>query len=359
MPPAGSHTRLQVLRTRYPHWGAYTGIHQFLRYLDADRFAVDVRLVADGDDDFPVKTGWIRKPVRWMLRRGGMPWYKLSDLAAEVRMVRRSLRRRLDVVHYLDGEHSARYLPRLLRATRARRPKTIATYHQPAELLDSLVTRKAVRSLDAVTLVAPEQLPYFDGLLPNERVRVILHGIDVHFFQPPAERDMSDTVRCITVGHYLRDFRAIRAVAELLVGDERFRFDVVSSQARELAGIPNVETHSGLDDSELVRLYQRADVLFLPLLQSTANNALLEGIACGLPVVSTQLPSVKAYVPGAEAELVEGNDADAFVAVLQSLADNPARRAFMGRTARARAEELAWEKVAPEYARLYQELIGG
>jgi glycosyltransferase involved in cell wall biosynthesis len=148
-------------------------------------------------------------------------------------------------------------------------------------------------------------------------------------------------------------------VAELLAGDERFRFDVVSSQARELAGIRNVETYSGLDDTELVRLYQRADVLFLPLLQSTANNALLEGIACGLPVVSTSLPSVKAYVPGAEAVLVEANDADAFVSVLQTLADNPGRRAFMGRTARARAEELAWEKVAPEYERLYQELIGG
>ncbi|HJU65506.1 MAG TPA: glycosyltransferase family 4 protein, partial [Gemmatimonadaceae bacterium] len=244
-----------------------------------------------------------------------------------------------------------------LRGVRARRPKTIATYHQPAELLDSLVMRRVVRSLDAVTVVAPEQLPYFDGLLPNERVRMILHGIDVHFFHPPVERPPSDTLRCITVGHHLRDFRAIRGVAELLAGDERFRFDVVSSQARELAGIPNVETYSGLDDAELLRLYQRADVLFLPLLQSTANNALLEGIACGLPVVSTQLPSVKAYVPGAEAVLIEANEAEAFATILRELADDRTRREAMGKQARARAEELAWEKVGPEYARLYDELM--
>jgi len=295
-----------------------------------------------------------------LMRRGGMPWYKLSDVAAEVRMIRRSLRGRLDLVHYLDGEHSARCLPRALRAAGMRRPRTIATYHQPAELLDQLVLRDVVASLDAVTLVAPEQRAYFDGLLPPERVRVILHGIDVHFFTPPARpREPGQMVRCITVGHYLRDFRALRATAELLAGDKRFTFDVVSSAAGELGGLANVRTHSGVDDARLLALYQGADVLFLPLVQSTANNALLEGIACGLPVVSTDLPSVRAYVPGAEAMLVERNEPEALAECLRRLADDPVARARMGRQARVRAEELAWENVAPRYAELYDELVGG
>ena len=47
----------------------------------------------------------------------------------------------------------------------------------------------------------------------------------------------------------------------------------------------NLKLLSGIDDSELLNLYQTCGVLFLPLNGFTANNALLEGASCGCPVV--------------------------------------------------------------------------
>ena len=90
-----------------------------------------------------------------------------------------------------------------------------------------------------------------------------------------------------------------------------------------MVDLPNVTVFSDIDDATLLRLYQQSDILFLPLIQCTANNALLEGIACGLPVVSTFLPSVKTYVPGAEALLIKDNDPRKFVETVLYLFHNP------------------------------------
>ena len=170
---------------------------------------------------------------------------------------------------------------------------------------------------------------------------VILHGIDTGFFRPGEERVEGDVFRCVTAGHYLRDFDAIRGVAERLA-DQAIEFHVVTGGETGLEGLPNVRRHRDVDDGLLLALYQQADALLLPVHQSTANNALLEGIACGLPVISTSLPSIEAYVSGNEAILVDRNDPDMLAqAVLYLRSDREAARE-MGRRARQRAEELSW-----------------
>jgi len=345
-------TRLHVIRTRYPHWGGHSGIHQFLRYLKPDQFQIDERLATDGDDDFPLRSPAVRQGMRALIRNG-MPWYKLSDLDAEMRALARCWRGRIDVVHYLDGEHSARYLPGL----RPRRAGVVATFHQPPELLGELLSKSALRRIDRVTVVSPVQADWFAERIGAERVSVILHGIDTTFFRPGTEKSGRNVFRCVTVGHYLRDFAALRGVVERLA-DRPIEFHVITGRDTGLEDLPNVRRHRDVDDGRLLSLYQQADALLLPVQQSTANNALLEGIACGLPVISSRLPSISAYVPGGEAILVAGNDPDTLAeAVLHLQADREAARE-MGRRARQRAEELSWPNLAPRYAEVYSEVTG-
>jgi glycosyltransferase involved in cell wall biosynthesis len=233
----------------------------------------------------------------------------------------------------------------------------VATFHQPPELLDELLDPRVVADLDLATVVSPTQAEWFRGILPDDRVEVVLYGVDADFFTPAPRRTDDEPgarLRCVTVGHWLRDWNALRAVVERLTSDRGVEFHVVTSRETGLGGLPNVVLHRNVSDDELRAIYRSADVAVLPLTGATANNALLEAIACGLPVVSTALPSVRAYVPNGEALLVEGNDADGLTAAILALRADPEARREMGRHARARAEVLSWHRISRRFMSIYE-----
>lgn len=347
---------IEIFRTHYPHWGTYSGINQFLKFIDKDRFSVLEQLVSDNDEDFPIKSDIVRRYLRDAVQMRGMEWYKLSDLAAEIKILYRCLRGRVDIVHYLDGEHSAQFLPLILKKMGIRKPQLIGTFHQPPELLHTLLNKEVVQKLDLITVVSPDQIEYFRQIETAHKVRLILHGVDIDHFSPGLYPRSRSTFKCITVGHYLRDFKAFKEVAQKLSGQSFIEFHVLSGREQGLDELPNVIVHQNVDDHTLVKLYREADVLFLPLIQSTANNSLLEGIACGLPVISTMLDSVKVYVPGKEAILIMDNDPNQMVNAIVNLSENPDKCVKMGEAARARAEQLDWRKIGPQYEAIYSEL---
>jgi glycosyltransferase involved in cell wall biosynthesis len=285
-----------------------------------------------------------------------MPRYNLSDLTAEVLALAACVAGRTDIVHFLEGESSPFFLPRLVRLARLSKIRTVVTFHQPPQIACRLVNEDVLRSVDQVVLVSPSQLPFFLRFVPEERLHVILHGVDVESFRPPELREETGGFRCLTVGHWLREWRVLRDVA---CASPEIRFDVVTGAETGLSGLTNVHIHRSIDDLALAEMYRNVDVLLLPLTDATANNALLEGMASGLPVVATDLPAVRAYVSDRGAMLVSNNTTDGFITALESLRRNVSLRRGMGRRARARAEELAWPRVVPEYEALYAKTVAG
>jgi glycosyltransferase involved in cell wall biosynthesis len=346
--------RIRFECTRYPHWGARSGYAQFVRWLDPQDFQIVLHAASDSDADLVRWLTPLRLLLRRLVRRGRMPWYKLSDFDAEIHALMSCLARRHDIVHFLDGEHSGQFLPRLVRMARLSTIRTVATFHQPPEIAREVVNGELLRWFDQVVLVSPSQLPFFKQHLPEDRLNVILHGVDTEFFRPVETPNPTKRIRCITAGHWLRNWDVFKGVAQAM---GRVMFDVVTNRPIGFDGLPNVTIHNGVDDDILAKLYRSADILFLPLLQSTANNALLEGIASGLPVVATDLEGVRAYVPGPEAIRVVGNEIEGFVDALQRLQQDVDLRHEMGRWARARAEELAWSHLARHYSLLYSSLV--
>ena len=344
--------RIRFQHTRYPHWGGHSGYALFVSRLDPHRFRSTLHASSDRDVDLP---RWLKpaKPVlKRLVARADMSWYKLGDLHAEMNAIAAGMTGRFDIVHFLDGEHCGRYLPRFLKKAGKARIKTIATFHQPSELARTLLHADSLRWFDQVVLVSPSQLPFFREHVDAERLSVILHGVDTDFFSPLSRPNSSDRLRCITVGHWLRDWETFAAVAGAMTD---VQFDVVANRNLPIGDLSNVRIHRALDDLELANLYRAADILFLPLLQSTANNALLEGMASGLAVVATDVEAVRAYVPDGDGLLLPGR-ADDFVEAIRALQRDPARREELRRKARARSEALAWSRTVPCYEALYSKV---
>jgi glycosyltransferase involved in cell wall biosynthesis len=345
--------RIRFEHTRYPHWGARSGYTNFIRHLDHQHFQTLLHGASDSDKDL----AWlwpIWPPLKLIIRRGRMPWYKLSDLNAELRALASCLAGKIDIIHFLDGEHSPWLLPKAVRFARLSKIRTIVTFHQPPMIARELINLDVLRWVDHVVLVSPSQVPFFLKYVPEDRLHVILHGIDTEFFHPPASRRDTSGFRCITVGHHLREWSVLREIAAAL---PEVRFDVVTGFETGLDGLANVQIHRDIADGTLAELYRSVDILLLPLSDSTANNTLLEGMASGLPVVATDLPAIRAYAPDDGAILVSNNSLDGFVTSLQSLLQDRSLRHAMGRSARARAEELAWPRLVPEYEALYRRML--
>lgn len=347
-----------MVRTEWAHLGPHAGLKQYFNRLDPSEFRIHDRPTPFEDESLPGPRRPVHEWLRGMLRVRGMPWYTTGDLWSEMHAVRRILMQRVDVLHYFDPEHGMQYLPLLLRRNGTRRRvRILATFHQPPDMLPHILRRDVVGKLDHVTVVSPDQAPYFEECLPVERISVILHGVDTDFFHPPAERPAGGAWTCLTVGHNLRDFDAIRCVAERLRQQPDIRFVIVSPQRTGVEDLPNVTVHRGLADEALRRAYQTAHALFLPLQNATANNALLEGMASGLPVVTTDLASTRAYAP-AEALFVQRNDPDGLVAAIHRLRADPEYALRAGLASRRRAEELRWDRITPQYADVYRRMLG-
>jgi glycosyltransferase involved in cell wall biosynthesis len=285
--------------------------------------------------------------------------YRLQDAGVELTTFFQSITKGPDIVHFIDGEHGIMFLPGMLKKLNRIRqtPILIGMFHQPPHILQGLINPAITSQLDYITVVSPDQADYFAQYVARENIRVILHGIDTGHFRPVGSKAYTNTLRCLAGGIWLRDYQAVFETARLLRDDKDIEFHLIAANLDKPEDLCNVHIHKNISDEEYTRLFQESDALFMPMEAATANNVILESIACGLPVVSSDLPSVKAYLPGGEALLVKDNDPRAFARILRDLSEHPEKRMNMSKEARRRAEELSWPNIARQYDTFYTELL--
>ena len=99
--------------------------------------------------------------------------------------------------------------------------------------------------------------------------------------------------------------------------------------------------------------------MLLPVTDATANNSLLEGLACGVPVVATDVGGIRDYLAEDCGFLVAPGDTSGYVDCLLSVLSSPEKRALMSKAARSRGERFSWANVAAMMAGVYAELCCG
>jgi glycosyltransferase involved in cell wall biosynthesis len=248
------------------------------------------------------------------------------------------------------------------RDTLPSRTRLMAISHQPPAWWKLYVSDvQALSRLDVVIALSNPARDYLDAAL-NKPAFFLNHGVDHAFFAPPPSRVLSpsDTVHILFCGQWLRDFDALeRLVAKVnAAGIDAIFHLVVPAATREgdsryrLAYHHNTKWYAGLSDEELLSLYRMCHFLVLPLIDATANNSLVEAMACALPILVSEVGGVPDYVDEEIATYLD-RDTDRAVLTLQgAIADYPS---FLRKAARGRdriCESLNWDQFAAGLRRI-------
>src|SRR5262249_1974670 len=100
-------------------------------------------------------------------------------------------------------------------------------------------------------------------------------------------------------------------------------------------------------------LLRRAKIFALPSYSENFGNAVLEAMACGIPVVVTPEVGLATTVDKAGAGLVIGGAPNTFGPALAELMSDAERRAAMGAAGRAAAGHFSWDAIAGQMKAVY------
>ena len=99
------------------------------------------------------------------------------------------------------------------------------------------------------------------------------------------------------------------------------------------------------DPAELAELYRRAELLVFPSLYESFGLPVLEAMACGTPVLVSDLPALRETV-GDAGEYVDPLDTQALGEAMLRLIADADRRSELGLRGIERAASFSWEKTA-------------
>jgi rhamnosyl/mannosyltransferase len=238
--------------------------------------------------------------------------------------------------------------------------------------------RRALR-LAARIVVSSPNLAEHAAELQDFRAKcvVIPFGIDTTLFRrtPAVDARVSEIARRFPgprilflgrlvpykgVDVLLRAMRDVHATA-LIAGDGPLRGSL-EAQARQSGVADKVQFLGHLSDADVVAHLHACDVFVLPSVTraETFGVVQLEAMACGKPVVSTNLPTGVPWVNrhGETGLVVEPGDAAALSSALVELTTDPAPRERMGACARQRvADQFTVTRMTLQAAELYQEIL--
>lgn len=253
-----------------------------------------------------------------------------------------------------------------------------------SNLLAYQLTRRCVDVIVANSHAGAESNARIFGRPPSD-YRVVHNGVDVERFRPRDSLEIRQqsglSAACPVVGVFANLkpqknhemlFRAFRLVLNsftetrlLVVGDQpvddRGQLDAYRAHLARLVddlGIRRQCVFLGhRDDVEYI--YPACDLTVLPSLHEGTPNVLLESMACGIPVVATNVCDNERIVKNGEVGfLVAVGDERAMAQHIRSLLADAVLRQTMGRNARRWViGEFSTNRLAEKMAVLYRQLL--
>ncbi|HET7465934.1 MAG TPA: glycosyltransferase family 4 protein [Candidatus Dormibacteraeota bacterium] len=330
-------------------------------------FAPSSRAQADSDGAVFHRIGTpIAIPVNDSVARITLSFHLANQVSAIV------ARERFDVLHFHEPLMPA--LPMTL--LRLSRTANVGTFHAFAKsnvgyYYGRPLLRPYLDRLHRGIAVSEPARAFFSRYFPGFPLRIIPNGIDTSVYRPglsPIRHLRDDRVNILFVGRLekrkglgdlLRAYEFMRArvgnARLIVVGDGPLRASAESFISRHR--LPDVVMAGFVPDTVLPRYYDSADVFCAPATgRESFGIVLLEAMACGLPVVATEVPGYMSVLePGTDSMTVRPKSWKELGAALVIIARDAELRRRLGAAGHQKAQRYSWASVASQVIEVYAE----
>ncbi|VVB75963.1 D-inositol-3-phosphate glycosyltransferase [Candidatus Tiddalikarchaeum anstoanum] len=199
----------------------------------------------------------------------------------------------------------------------------------------------------------------------KEKIKVIPNGVDLEKFKPYARSKHNKFI----ISHVSRispekgqDFlikafntlpKNVQKMCELriigYVSDEEYYNNLEKGDG--------IKYYINIPEKELPRLIGESDLVVFPTMMSEGFGlVVLEGMACGVPVLASDQPAIK-EAGGEVCQYFKQGDIKDFIEKIMKLYNNKKLREDLSRKGLVWVKKFSWVKVYEEHKKLYAELL--
>ncbi|RJQ32849.1 MAG: glycosyltransferase family 1 protein [Actinobacteria bacterium] len=250
----------------------------------------------------------------------------------------------------------------------AKNTKTIITYHAGSMKKGRLFIDGFLRAyerffLPMALIKADKIICSSDFVKDNflakyqKKTQTITPGVDTSVFTKRTEAPNNRNI--LFIGNFNYEWKGIRHLLEALKQIPQATLHVVGA-GRKIDSA-NTVYHGELSGQELLNQIHQAQVLVLPSTSEAESfgMVLIEAMACGTPVVGTDIGGIPTVVKDkVDGLLVKPKDTKALAYSISFILDNPHEAARLANNAyRKVVNNFTWDKSANKYLKLLNDLL--
>jgi D-inositol-3-phosphate glycosyltransferase len=252
--------------------------------------------------------------------------------------------------------------------------------------------KEVLEQADRIFAATPAEMAQIQWLYRSDvhKIKVIPPGVDLSRFYPIHEDEAKEVIGippCDQLLLYVGRIEPLKGIDTLIEAialmrrDGRFRersfclaviggepdlsvdkMDAEMARLKELChenGLDDLVTFLGKRDQDtLPYYYSAAEAVVVPSHYESFGMVALEAMACGTPVVASQVGGLAFLVQdGVTGYTVPSSDVDALADRLSKLLQEPDLRDRLGRQAAALAQDFSWDIIGGRILEQYQEVI--
>jgi L-malate glycosyltransferase len=224
-------------------------------------------------------------------------------------------------------------------------------------------TQSSIKKATCITTVSK----YVGDLMRRDmkysrELPLIYNGININEYLPITKKRQKD-FRIFYSGNLSRRKGAylLPEIARQLIAGCRIYYTQGLRTHNTLPDSPNLIPIGPVLHKDMPARYAEMDILILPSFREGCSMAVIEAMACGLPVVASNSSSLpELVVDGLGGYLCEPGNTIDFANKINRLVNAPELRKEMGQYNRERAERLfSLDKMVKTYERLFDKILDG